>query len=138
MRPALTASLLIVTALGAVCGCSLISTPHPEPDRGLIESQFSRLDLAHGISRGDAVIIAEHYMLSKGYDYDWYVASPSKVSDEPERNSWTVEFEPKEDGYGNGPRRKSELTFQMLLPYWVTIRKDTGDISVVVMHVTHK
>jgi hypothetical protein len=60
------------------------------------------------------------------------------VSDAAEQDSWLVEFEPKEDGFGNGPRRKSEITFQMVLPYEVYVRKDTGKISVVVARIKQK
>jgi len=77
-------------------------------------------------------------MLSKGYDYDWWVGSPTKVDDDPKQNAWTVEFAPKEDGYGSGPRRRSDLTLQMLLPFWVTISKDTGKVSVVVVRTKHR
>ena len=131
-------TFLIVTAVGMICGCSSVSVMHSEPDRASIEAQYSKLDLSHGVSREDAVVIAQHYMLSKGHDYDWFVAAPKKVSEDSVQNTWTVEFEPKEDGYGSGPRRSSDLTFQMLLPYWVTVRKDTGDISVLVFRTKEK
>ena len=130
--------LLAVIVVGTLCGCSSVSALRSEPDRTLIESRYSSLDRTHGVSRDDAVIIAQHYMLSKGYDYDWFIGSPKKVSDDSEQNSWTVEFAPKEDGYGSGPRRRSEITMQMLLPYWVTVRKDTGEISVVVIRTKQK
>src|SRR5215510_971008 len=127
------ASLLPVAAAAMICGCSSVSVTHSEPDRASIEAQYSKLDLSHGVSREDAVVVAQHYMLSKGYDYDWWIASPTKVDDDAGQNTWTVVFAPKEDGYGSGPRRRSELTLQMLMPYWVTINKDSGKISVVVI-----
>ena len=82
------------------------------------------------------MIIAQHYMLTKGHDYDWVVAAPKDVTEDDK--GWTVTFEPKEDGYGSGPRRRSEVTFQMLLPYWVTVKKDTGEISTVVVRTGKK
>jgi hypothetical protein len=138
MRFTSNASVLIGAVFGMLCGCTSVPVVRSEPDRTLIESQYSRLDLTHGVSREDAVTIAQHYMLSKGYDYDWFVASSKKVTDDSKINSWIVEFEPKEDGYGSGPRRRSEIKIQMLMPYWVTIRKDTGEISVVVIRSKSK
>jgi hypothetical protein len=76
MRSTFIASFLAAGIAGVMCGCSSVSVIHSEPDRALIESRYSRLDPSHGVSREDAVIIAEHYMLSEGYDYDWFIAAP--------------------------------------------------------------
>jgi hypothetical protein len=137
MRSFITIPLMAAT-VSAICGCSSLVVKHSEPDRAAIEQRYSGLVLSHGVSREDSVVVAQHYMLSKGYDYDWWIESPTKIDDDPQRNTWTVEFAPKEDGYGSGPRHRSELTLQMLLPYWVTINKDSGKISVVVVQTKHK
>jgi hypothetical protein len=130
--------LLIVITAGIISGCGSLPVKHSEPDRTAIEQAYNDLDLSHGASREDAVIIAQHDMLAKGYDYDWWVGAPTKIDDDAKQNTWTVEFAPKEDGNGSGPRRRSELTLQMLLPYWVTINKDSGKISVVVFRTKQK
>ena len=128
---------VVAIMLGTLCtGCSSVSAGRSEPDRALIEAQYTTVEHANGISREEAVIIAQHYMLTKGHDYDWFVGAPIEVTEEDK--SWTVTFEPKEDGYGSGLRRRSEVTFQMLLPYWVTVRKDTGEISTVVVRTGKK
>jgi hypothetical protein len=137
MRLAVTKFLIVSTAC-VICGCSSLVVKHSEPDRIAIEQRYGSLDLSHGVSRDDAVVVAQHYMLSKGYDYDWWIASPTKTDDDPTQNAWAVEFAPKEDGNGSGPRHSSELTLQMMLPYWVTINKDSGKISVVVVRTKHK
>jgi hypothetical protein len=131
-------SLLIITAAGMICGCSSVLVTHSEPDRASIEAKYSKLDLSRGVSREDAVVIAQHYMLFRGYDYDWYIAAPEKVSEDSVQKSWTLEFQPKANGWGGGPRPSSEVTFQMLLPYRVIISKDTGEISVVTIRTKEK
>ncbi len=130
--------LLLATSTPILCSCRSLRERRAEPDRTSIEAQYSKVDLSRGVSREDAVVIAQHYMLSKGYDYDWFVAAPEKVTEDAAQNAWTVSFEPKEDGHGSGPRRRSEVTFQMLLPFSVTIRKDTGDVSVLVVRTNSK
>ena len=130
--------VLIIASIGISFGCSSVKIAHSDPNPALIESQFAKLDVSHGVSREDAVVIAQHYMLSKGYDYDWFVAAPKKVTDDPVKNIWTVEFEPKEDGYGSGPRKKSEIELQMLLSCWVNVNKTTGEISYLVFRTKNK
>lgn len=128
--------LLMAATVSMMCGCSTFK--HPEPDRAAIEQRYASLDLSHGVSRENSVVVAQHYMFSKGYDYDWWIDSPTEINDDLQQNTWTVEFAPKEGGYGSGPRPRSELTLPLVLPYWVTINKDSGAISVIVYQVTHK
>lgn len=131
-------TLFLIAATAGILGGCVSAVKHSEPDRSAIEQQFGSLDLSQGVSREDAVIVAQHYMLTKGYDYDWWIAAPTRVDDDPGQNSWTVEFAPKEDGYGSGPRPRSQITLQTLLPYWVTVNKHTGKISVVKVQTKQK
>jgi hypothetical protein len=137
MRLAITTFLIVATA-SMICGCGSLVVKHPEPDRAAIEQKYSSLDLSHGVSRDGALIVAQHYMLSKGYDSHWWIASATKIDDDSTQNTWTVEFAPKEDGSGTSLWHLSDLTIQMMLPYWVTINKDSGQISVVVVQTKKK
>ncbi len=77
-------------------------------------------------------------MLSRGFDSDWIVAAPKTVREPAERAEWSVEFSPKEDGWGSGPRRAREITFEMLLPKFVWVHKSTGDIRVMTVSQQRK
>jgi hypothetical protein len=118
----------VVLAVAVTCSASCHSARHAEPDRALVESRNASVDRTDGVSRDEAIAIAQHHMLANGHDRDWFVEPPENVSEEAD--CWTVTFQPREDGWGSGDRPESELTLTMLMPYWIQIDKDDGTTRV--------
>src|SRR5688572_27451443 len=94
MRTMSTRVMVLVLA-GSTCGCR---ASHKEPDRTLIESRYSSLDVSDGVSRDEAIVVAQHYMLSKGRDFDWFIDVPNEVTDSGD--DWEIIFKNKNDGWG--------------------------------------
>lgn len=123
----ITTPRLFATILAASLAACRSVPPHVEPDRALIQERWSGIDRTDGVSEDESVVLAQHHMLSSGLDSDWFVDRPESVRDDGDH--WTVEFEPREDGRGSGPRPEAELTFEMLLPCWLRVTKTDGAVS---------
>jgi hypothetical protein len=119
----------------ALPGC--VSAP-PSLDRAAIAAKAAAVDRSDGISKDEAVALAQEFMLSHALDYDWIVARPKSVTEPGERNEWSIVFAPKEDGWGSGPRTRSQVTFEMMLPKIVWVHKVTGEIRVSAVSIKKK
>ncbi|MDD2751565.1 MAG: hypothetical protein PHN59_00330 [Candidatus Omnitrophica bacterium] len=63
------------------------------PDyRTQIKDKFSRLDLSDGVSKEEAVVIAQNYLIEKGIDKDCNIMKPEVKESQLVDNCWAVGF----------------------------------------------
>lgn len=91
-----------------------------KPDyRIQIKDKFSQLDLSDGVSKEEAVVIAQNYLIEKGIDKDCNILKPEVKESKLVDNCWAV-------GFNAAARVRSESGLEW---FALHIDRNTGEIK---------
>ena len=94
-----------------------------------IQEKYRQLNLSDGVSKEEAIIIAQNYMIQKGLDKNYIISKPTVEDFEfSQWNEWRVIFKAR---YGESIKQANIFGLLGIFKWWISVNvhKKTGEIK---------